>query len=52
MPVKRVIPVHFTRGGRRVRCGLVAKRTVIDTRQKSRVTCKNCLRALKAESRP
>jgi hypothetical protein len=44
--------VHFTRGGRRVLCGLVAKKTIADTRKKTSVTCRNCLRVLKAEAKP
>ena len=42
---------HFTRGGRKVLCGLVAKKTIADTRKKDRVTCGNCKRVLKAESK-
>jgi hypothetical protein len=42
---------HFTRGGRKVLCGLKAKSTLKDTRKKALVTCKNCLRVLKAEAK-
>lgn len=42
---------HFTRGGRKVLCGLVAKRTTRDTRKKKFVTCKNCQRVLAAEAK-
>lgn len=43
---------HFTRGSRKVLCGLVAKKTRADTREKRRVTCKNCKRVLVAEGKP
>ena len=44
--------IHFTRGGRKVLCGLKAKATRKDTRKKAKVTCKNCLRVLAAEAKP
>jgi hypothetical protein len=43
--------IHFTRGGRRVKCGLTAKKTTKDTRIKARVTCSNCRRGLAAEAK-
>jgi hypothetical protein len=43
--------VHFTRGGRRVKCGLFAKKTLHDTRDKRLVTCTNCKRGLAAEAK-
>lgn len=43
--------IHFTRGGRKVLCGLVAKKTISDTRLKQKVTCANCGRVLAAEKK-
>lgn len=51
MATKSTKAVHYTRGGKRVLCGLIAKSTSSDTRVKSRVSCKNCLRVLKAEAK-
>ena len=47
----RKTATHMTRGGRKVLCGLVAKKTRKDTRDKRRVTCKNCRRVLAAEAK-
>lgn len=43
--------VHFTRGGRRVKCGRFAKKTLSDTRDRKKVTCANCRRGLAAEAK-
>ena len=47
----RKIATHYTRGGKRVLCGLIANRTRKDTRKKPSVTCKNCRRVLAAEAK-
>lgn len=47
----RTKATHYTRGGKRVRCGLVAKKTVKDTRDKRRVTCHNCIRGIEADGK-
>jgi hypothetical protein len=44
--------VHFTRGSRKVLCGIIAKSTLTDTRVKAKVTCRNCRRVLRAEAKP